>query len=163
MTLLLLIQSTQTDCLPIDLKRLTNGSFCFPYSYLETQHDIDVLIRGLKLTLRLTRTEPLLSAFVASETNPLLDHQLHEADDKQLEDQIRKRAETVFHPACTARMARMEDGGVVDAYLRVHGIENLRVVDASVFPTITSGHTVSSHIIVSFICLVPDFGGRPHR
>lgn len=39
-------------------------------------------------------------------------------------------------------MAKLEDGGVVDAYLRVHGLENVRIADASVFPSIISGHTV---------------------
>lgn len=56
---------------------------------------------------------------------------------------IRNGVETLYHPCCTARMAPLEDGGVVDTALRVYGIANLRIVDASVFPNITSGHTVS--------------------
>jgi choline dehydrogenase len=42
---------------------------------------------------------------------------------------------TLYHPTSTARMARREDGGVVDEELRVYGVRGLRVVDASVFPT----------------------------
>ena len=51
-------------------------------------------------------------------------------------------------------MAKLEAGGVVDAYLRVHGLENVRIADASVFPSIISGHTVRDlFIFVKFaIC-----------
>ena len=75
--------------------------------------------------------------------NPELQHNLGQYSDEELEVLIRNGAETLYHPCCTARMAPLEDGGVVDTALRVWGVPNLRVVDASVFPTIVSGHTVS--------------------
>ncbi|PAV19339.1 alcohol oxidase [Pyrrhoderma noxium] len=46
-------------------------------------------------------------------------------------------------------MAKLEDGGVVDAYLRVHGLENVRIADASVFPSIISGHTSAPVIAIA--------------
>jgi len=49
-------------------------------------------------------------------------------------------------------MGRFEDGGVVDARLRVHGIARLRVVDASIMPTIPSGHTVSYKTTFDSLC-----------
>ena len=48
-------------------------------------------------------------------------------------------------------MAKLEDGGVVDAYLRVHGLENVRIADASVFPSIISGHTVRDLFFLSLL------------
>lgn len=75
--------------------------------------------------------------------HPELNHKLSQASDAELADMIRDELETLYHPCCTARMAPLEDGGVVDTTLRVYGIPNLRIVDASVFPEITSGHTVS--------------------
>lgn len=55
---------------------------------------------------------------------------------------MRARCETVYHPVSTCRMAPRVEGGVVDARLRVYGVDGLRVADASVFPWIVSGHTV---------------------
>ena len=54
-----------------------------------------------------------------------------------------------YHPTCTARMAPLQDGGVVDPYLRVYGVQGLRIVDASVEPEIVSGHTAGPTIAVA--------------
>ena len=61
-------------------------------------------------------------------------------DDEALLDSFRERASTVFHPCCTCRMGTGAENSVVDSRLRVHGIPGLRVVDASAFPSITSGN-----------------------
>ena len=115
--------------------------------YLETKHDMELLKRGYKLLLRLASTEPLASAVVPNELDSWFANKLllpnADLEDPLIERHILKLVETLYHPTCTARMAPLEGGGVVDAYLRVHGTSNLRVVDASVFPTIPSGHTVS--------------------
>lgn len=55
-----------------------------------------------------------------------------------------------YHPMGTVKMGPLEKGGVVDGFLRVHGIPNLRVVDASVFPTAASGHTVSYFRLIRY-------------
>ncbi|THH03799.1 hypothetical protein EW145_g5999 [Phellinidium pouzarii] len=112
-------------------------------NYLATQHDIDVFVRGVQLALRIARTEPLFSLLDKTETDPFLDQALHERSPLDIEAVIRDRVDTLYHPTSTARMAPLEAGGVVDAYLRVHGVEGLRVVDASIFPTINSGHTTA--------------------
>jgi len=62
------------------------------------------------------------------------------SDDELLQD-FRARAGTVFHPVSTCMMGPDPASSVVDARLRVHGIESLRIIDASIFPTITSGNT----------------------
>jgi choline dehydrogenase len=90
----------------------------------------------VKLLLRIAQSKPLGdSVDPTGLKNPLLDHHLFNASDAELADFVRNRAQTLYHPTCTARMAKLEDGGVVDGRLNVYGIEGLRVVDASVFPT----------------------------
>lgn len=103
------------------------------------------LLRAVRLADKVAHTEPLLSVLdPAGDKHPELHHELSNATDEELEQLIRQRVQTLYHPTCSARMAPLEDGGVVDPRLRVHGIPNLRIVDASIFPNIVSGHTVSS-------------------
>lgn len=104
---------------------------------MTTQHDVQVLIKGIKALLRVTQAEPLASNVVdrAGDDDPTLDHHLYKATDAEIEDFVRQRADTLYHPTSTARMARREDGGVVDEELKVYGVQGLRVVDASIFPT----------------------------
>lgn len=106
---------------------------------------MNVLVRGLKLLLKIARAPPLADAVDETETNILLHTQTHQLDDEKLADLVREQGETIYHPCSTARMAPLKEDGVVDPYLRVHGISNLRVVDASVFPSIIAGHTVSKN------------------
>ncbi|TDL25641.1 alcohol oxidase [Rickenella mellea] len=113
--------------------------------YLTTQHDVDVLVRGVKLMLNIAQAEPLASLLVLDD-DPALDHNTHKLNDNELADLVRERTETVYHPTSTARMAPLEDGGVVDTQLRVHGIPNLRIVDTSIYPKIVSGHTAAACI-----------------
>jgi choline dehydrogenase-like flavoprotein len=69
-------------------------------------------------------------------------------NDADIEDFIRRRAESIYHPVGTCRMGSDSDA-VVDSELRVHGIENLRVVDASVMPTLISGNTNAPTIVIA--------------
>ncbi|KAF5382119.1 hypothetical protein D9615_004436 [Tricholomella constricta] len=112
--------------------------------YLEQHEDVEKLVRGVKLLFKVARTEPLASRVDHKATNPLLDHGLPQKSDEELGDIIRERVQTLYHPASTCRMAPLQDAGVVDSQLRVHGIQGLRVCDASVFPTIVSGHTAGA-------------------
>ena len=105
--------------------------------YLSTQHDLQVLVEGIKALLRVTQTEPLAGKVVDrfGDDDLTLDHHLYKATMAEIEEFVRRRLNTLCHPTCTARMARREDGGVVDEELKVYGVLGLRVVDASIFPT----------------------------
>lgn len=119
---------------------------------------------------KIAHAEPLASIIdPAGDSHPELHHHIGQRSDEELEQFIRQNAQTLYHPACTARMAPLEDGGVVDPMLRVHGIPNLRIADASIFPSIISGHTVSPSGIHSrsvsllMIPLTVVAGGTCHR
>jgi len=77
------------------------------------------------------------------------DLNLATASDAQILDDFRARSGTVYHPCGTCRMAPATQGGVVDAQLRVHGVQALRVVDASIFPNITSANTHAPTVMVA--------------
>ena len=62
---------------------------------------------------------------------------------------IRQRASTVFHPTSTCMMGPDRGNAVVDSNCRVYGVDNLRVVDASIFPTLTSGNTNAPTVMVA--------------
>lgn len=116
--------------------------------YLSTQNDVGVLVRGMKHLIRVAQIEPFAS-LLDREAAPF-DLALHGLSDAELEGVVRQRVETLYHPVSTCRMAKLEEGGVVDPFLRVYGIHNLRVADASIFPTIPSGHTVRIVSLFSF-------------
>ena len=111
-------------------------------NYLATETDRRTLVAGLKLgrTL-LARAE--MARFVAAEYQPGAAVQ----DDDALLDYARRTGGTVFHPTSTCRMGT-DPGAVVDPELRVVGVGGLRVVDASVMPTVVSGNTNAAAIMI---------------
>ncbi|QRV97652.1 GMC oxidoreductase [Ceratobasidium sp. AG-Ba] len=112
-------------------------------NYLSTQHDVDVMVRAIRVALRLTQTEPLRSIIENTSDTRAIDKALLEADDAALVRVARERVETLYHPTSTARI-----GSVVDAKLKVYGLDGLRIVDCSVIPTIISGHTTASALAI---------------
>ncbi len=112
-------------------------------NYLSTDLDKQEMIEGSKL-LRKLAAAPAFADVIESEIAPGVDVQ---SDEAFLED-IRQRVGTVFHPIGTCHMGPDARSAVVDAELRVHGVGGLRVIDASVFPTLTSGNTNAPAIMV---------------
>jgi choline dehydrogenase len=68
--------------------------------------------------------------------------------DAELDEWIRRTAETLYHPACTVRMGA-DAGAPVDEELRVRGIDSLRVVDASIMPQLVGGNTNAPTIMIA--------------
>jgi choline dehydrogenase len=113
-------------------------------NYLATQSDIDDVLAGNRLLRQLARTRPLAD-IITEEIIPGVEI---DGDEALLAD-FRARADTVYHPTSTCIMGNDPTTSVVDARLRVHGTKGLRVIDASVFPTITSGNTNAPTVMVA--------------
>lgn len=112
-------------------------------NYLSTALDIQEMLEGSKL-LRQLAAAPAFSDIIDREITPGVEVQ---SDEALLED-VKNRAGTVFHPVGTCQMGPDPKSAVVDSQLRVHGVAGLRVVDASIFPTLTSGNTNAPAIMV---------------
>jgi choline dehydrogenase len=113
-------------------------------NYLSTEQDVADARAGCRLLRRLAATRPLAD-IITGEISP---GALVQTDDDLLAD-FRERADTVYHPAGSCAMGPDPRTAVVDAQLRVHGIDGLRVIDASIFPTLTSGNTNAPTVMVA--------------
>ena len=112
-------------------------------NYLSTEIDRQEMIEASRLA-RAIAEAPAMARVIEEEITPGPGVQ---TDEEVLAD-CRARAGTVFHPVSTCRMGPDPAQDVVDARLRVHGISGLRVADASIFPTLTSGNTNAPAIMV---------------
>ena len=113
-------------------------------NYLGTREDIDDVVHGGHLMQRIMRTRAM-RALTKRPVGP----DVAAMDDAALVADFRARAATVYHPVSTCRMGPNSGNSVVDPELRVHGLGRLRVVDASVFPTVTSGNTNAPTLMVA--------------
>jgi choline dehydrogenase len=114
-------------------------------NYLSTDNDRKVAIDSLKLTRRIAHS-PALAKYQPDEFKPGKAY----TTDEELAHAAGDVGTTIFHPVGTCKMGVAGDShAVVDARLRVHGITRLRVVDASIMPTITSGNTNSPTIMIA--------------
>jgi choline dehydrogenase-like flavoprotein len=106
--------------------------------------DVETMARGFKAMRRILDA-PAFAPFRGKELHTAA---LRDDDEIRLREAIRERADTLYHPAGTCRMGE-GDGAVVDAQLRVHGVTRLRVVDASVMPTLVAGNTGAPVIMIA--------------
>jgi choline dehydrogenase len=113
-------------------------------NYLATDHDIMEAQQGMKLLSKIMAASPLAEIV----TDRLVPGAEVANDDDWLAD-FRQRADTVYHPTSTCTMGPDPAQAVVDHRLRVHGLEGLYVVDASIFPLITSGNTNAPTVMVA--------------
>ncbi len=111
---------------------------------LAEPEDVDALIAGMELSRELVAESPLAEV-VVRELKPGPDVQTRD----QLDAALRERVELLYHPSGTCRMSDDGEDAVVDSELRVHGIDGLRVVDASIFPLIPGGNTNAPTIMVA--------------
>ncbi|KAF7319799.1 Alcohol oxidase [Mycena kentingensis (nom. inval.)] len=107
--------------------------------------DIDVLRKGAHLATR-------LAAEVTKNGYPMKAYEVPPEGEGAQNAYIREKVATLYHYTSSCRMGKREDGAVVDHELNVYGVEGLRVCDASVFPSITSGHTMAPVIAVAEKC-----------
>jgi len=107
----------------------------FPNAF-DTEHDMAEMLQAMRF-LRELAAQPALAAVITKELRPGPEV----ATDEQMIDYIRRSSGTVYHPCCTCRMGPEPSDAVVDSRTRVHGLEGLRVVDASIFPNIVAGNT----------------------
>jgi choline dehydrogenase len=111
--------------------------------YLSDERDLEALVAGTRTALEVLQGAEL-SRFTTDQWFP----PAGTTDDDGLRDAVRSSMESLYHPVSTCRMGT-DDLSVVDPQLRVHGVEGLRVVDASVMPTLVRGNTNAPTIMIA--------------
>jgi choline dehydrogenase-like flavoprotein len=119
-------------------------------NFLAADRDIATLRTGVRLSHRIVEAPPI------SDYRPKDRYPIDLADDAALDDLIRNRADTVYHPVGTCRMGADAEA-VVDPTLKANGVEGLWVADASVMPRLVSGNTNAPSIMIGERCA--DFVG----
>jgi choline dehydrogenase-like flavoprotein len=112
-------------------------------NYLSDDDDVAAMVAGVKLGRRIMAAPAMraLTGGLDIEPGP------HVTSDAQLVEAIRNQAETIYHPVGTCKMGQ-DDMAVVDDRLRVRGIDNLRVVDASIMPLVIGGNTNAPCMVI---------------
>uniref|UniRef100_K9ILN2 Putative glucose dehydrogenase/choline dehydrogenase/mandelonitrile lyase gmc oxidoreductase family n=2 Tax=Desmodus rotundus TaxID=9430 RepID=K9ILN2_DESRO len=114
-------------------------------NYLSTETDINDFRRCVKLTREIFAQEAL-APFRGKELQP----GSHVQSDKEIDAFVRAKADSAYHPSCTCKMGQPSDPtAVVDPQTRVIGVENLRVVDASIMPSVVSGNLNAPTIMIA--------------
>lgn len=113
------------------------------FNYMSSEQDWQEFRDGIRLT-REIMAQPALDPYRGREISPGADVQ----SDAQLDAFIREHAETAFHPSCSCKMGE-DDMAVVDGQGRVHGLQGLRVVDASIMPEIITGNLNATTIMIA--------------
>ena len=114
-------------------------------NYLSTAEDRQVAADSLRQARKIM-AQPAMQVYAPEELKPGVQHQ----SDEELTRLAGDIANTIFHPVGTVKMGQMDDpSAVLDPHLRVKGVQGLRVVDASVMPTITSGNTNAPTLMIA--------------
>lgn len=113
------------------------------FNYLSTEQERRDWVEAIRVT-RQIMTQPAFDPFRGDELAPGEDVQ----SDEEILDFVAREGESAYHPSCTCKMGH-DDMAVVDADLRVHGVEGLRVVDASVMPSVTNGNIYAPVLMIA--------------
>jgi choline dehydrogenase len=124
---------------PTDHPRILNNA-------LTADSEVDAFLRAIEL-IREIASRPPFARLLVEELNPSADLRGR----SQMIDWLRATCEHEYHPACTCRIGNPEEG-VVDPELRVHGLDGLRVADASAMPRVTSGNTHAPTVMIAERC-----------
>lgn len=136
-----ILRSESTGSIHVS-SRAANTPPAIRFNFLSAQLDRDVTLEAMRITRRVM-TAPAMRDIATDEIAPGVNLQ---ADDELL-DWVRHNAETTYHPVGTCKMGS-DPMAVVDDQLRVHGLQGLRVADASIMPTLTSGNTNAPSIMI---------------
>jgi len=109
--------------------------------FYDSADDIEVMVKAFKITRRIMDAEPLAKW----RTEDMFTADVH--TDDEIRAALRNRSDTLYHPVGTARMGT-DEVAVVDPQLRVNGVQGLRVVDASIMPTLIGGNTNAPSIMI---------------
>ena len=112
------------------------------FNFLSSPIDAEITVRAVRIA-RSVMTAPAMSHLQVTEIAP----GVSQTTDGEILDWVKRAAETTYHPVGTCKMGT-DRMAVVDACLRVHGIDGLRVADASIMPTLTSGNTNAPSIMI---------------
>ena len=130
-----------------EIKIVSKDSRVYPkikMNYLSTDDDRHVAALGLKLIRKIMLETEVFKKYEPEEYRP----GIHIKDNEELVKAASDYAQTIFHPVGTCKMGS-DENSVVNERLKVHGISNLRVVDASIMPNITSGNTNAPTIMIA--------------
>jgi choline dehydrogenase len=112
------------------------------FNFLSSPPDAELTVRAIQIA-RAVMTAPAMAPLQLTEEAP----GAHRKTDDEIIEWVKAAAETTYHPVGTCKMGS-DPMAVVDNELRVHGIEGLRVADASIMPTLTSGNTNAPSIMI---------------
>ena len=113
------------------------------FNYLQHDDDLKQMIESIHVARRIL-SQNSLKPFSGKEIGP----GVNAKSDEILEEYIRSKSETAYHPSCTLKMG-IDKMSVVDEKLKIYGLENIRVIDSSVMPEITSGNLNAPTLMIA--------------
>ena len=128
------------------IKLNTSSPYDYPkiqFNYLEDEYDLKETIKCIHVARKIL-AQNSMKPFAGKEIGP----GENANTEKEIENYIRSKSETAYHPSCTLKMGT-DDMAVVDEKLKIHGLKNIRVADASVMPEITSGNLNAPTLMIA--------------
>ena len=113
------------------------------FNYLEDEYDLNETVKCIHVAREILKQDSM-KPYASKEIGP----GDHAQSKEEIKEYIRSKAETAYHPSCTLKMG-IDNMAVVDEKLKVHGLQNLRVADASVMPEITSGNLNAPTLMIA--------------
>ena len=113
------------------------------FNYMQTEHDLKEMRDGIKIARDIFH-QKAFDEYRGGEINPGLSSK----SDSDLNEFIKSKGDTAYHPSCTCKMGK-DELSVVDEELKVYGVDNLRVVDASIMPNIITGNLNATTVMIA--------------